>query len=135
MAGQNSALLDGGPVRESPGLQIPSSLGEDWEVDKMRFVPSGLHYPGVGPELSSWKESGRVRFVAANDSDALMTFSLLCQLEGTMPALESSYAIAGGMHVEKALGTERDVVDCLSGRGHKDVQALAQIMSTMVPFS
>jgi tryptophan synthase len=67
MAGQNSALLDGGPVRESPGLQIPSSLDEDWEVDKMHFVPSGLHYPGVGPELSSWKESGRVRFVAAND--------------------------------------------------------------------
>ncbi|OQE12931.1 hypothetical protein PENFLA_c059G05334 [Penicillium flavigenum] len=131
MVGQNSASLDGGPVRESRGLQIPLSSDEDWEVDKMDFVSSGLHYPGVGPELSGWKKSGRVRFVAANDSEALMAFSLLCQLEGIMPALESSYAIAGGMRVAKELGPERDVVVCLSGRGDKDVQALAQIMSTM----
>ncbi|KAJ5783171.1 Aldolase-type TIM barrel [Penicillium paradoxum] len=117
MAGQNSALLDRGPVRESPGLQIPSSEDDDWEVDKMHFVSSRLHYPGVGPELSSWKGSGRVRFVAANDSDALMAFSLLCQLEGTMPALEGSYAISGGMHVAKELGPKRDVVVCLSERG------------------
>ncbi|KAJ6189038.1 hypothetical protein N7519_003946 [Penicillium mononematosum] len=131
MAGQNSASLDGGPVRESRGLQISLSSDEDWEVDKIHFVSSGLYYPGVGPELLSWKESGRVRFVAANDSEALTAFSLLCQLEGIMPALESSYAIAGGMRVAKELGPERDVVVCLSGQGDKDVQALAQIMSTM----
>ncbi|CAG8102510.1 unnamed protein product [Penicillium nalgiovense] len=131
MAGENSASLDGGPVRESQGLQTHLSSDENWEVDKMHFISSGLHYPGVGPELSSWKESGRVRFVAANDSEALMAFSLLCQLEGIMPALESSYAIAGGIRVAKELGPERDVVVCLSGRGDKDVQALAQIMSTV----
>ena len=67
MAGQNFASLDRGPVRESSGLQIPLSSDEDWEVDKMYFVSPGLHYPAVGSELSSWKESGRVRFVAAND--------------------------------------------------------------------
>jgi tryptophan synthase len=128
MAGQNFASLDRGPVRESSGLQIPLSSDEDWEVDKMYFVSPGLHYPAVGSELSSWKESGRVRFVAANDSDALMAFSLLCQLEGIMPALESSH---GGNACFEGVGPERDVVVCLSGQWDKDVQALAQTMSTM----
>ncbi|CAG8901695.1 unnamed protein product [Penicillium egyptiacum] len=116
MTGQHSASLNAGSVGMSPE----------------HFVSARLDYPGVGPELSSWKESGRVTFVAANDLDALMAFSLLCQLEGTMPALESSNAVAGATRFAKELGPGRDVVVvCLSGRGDKDVQTVANIMSTL----
>lgn len=81
--------------------------------------------------MSSWKESGRATFVVANNAEVLMAFSLLSQLEGIMPALESSHAVNGAVRVAKELGPGRDVVVCLSGRGDKDVQTVARITSTL----
>lgn len=132
MADQHSALLSRGSVGMLHGLRTYLSWDKDGEIGKTHFVSAGLDYPGVGPELSSWKESGRATFVAANNAEVLMAFSLLSQLEGIMPALESSHAVAGAVRVAKELGPGRDVVVCLSGRGDKDVQTVARIMSTLI---
>ncbi|KGO64839.1 Aldolase-type TIM barrel [Penicillium expansum] len=131
MAGQHSASLDRESVGLLYGLRTYLSWDEDGENGKTHYVSAGLDYPGVGPELSSWKESGRATFVGANDTEVILAFSLLSQLEGVMPALESSHAVAGAVRVAKELGPGRDVVVCLSGRGDKDVETVAHIMSTL----
>lgn len=113
------------------GLRTCLPRDGNGEIDRMHFVSAGLDYPGVGPELSSWKESGRATFVVANDAEALMAFSLLSRLEGILPPLESSHAVAGALCVAKELGPGRDVVVCLSGLGDNDVQAVAHVMSTL----
>ncbi|CAI7651085.1 unnamed protein product [Penicillium viridicatum] len=127
-----------GPSDESIGIVhgLPTYLPwheerEDTEDDITHYVSAGLDYPGIGPELASWKESGRARISAATDAEVLMAFSLLSQLEGVIPALESSHAVAGAVRAAKELGPGHNVVVCLSGRGDKDVETVAHIMSSL----
>ncbi|KAJ5375236.1 Aldolase-type TIM barrel [Penicillium concentricum] len=131
LAEQHPSSLGRASVGVLHGLRNSLPQDEDEEIRHTHFVSAGLDYPGVGFELSSWKESGRATFIAANDTEALMAFSLLCRLEGIMPALESSHAVAGAVRVAKKLGPGRDVVVCLSGRGDKDVQTVAHVLSTL----
>ncbi|KGO65650.1 Aldolase-type TIM barrel [Penicillium italicum] len=131
MAEQHSASLGRESVGVLHGMRTFLSWDEDGENGHTHHVSAGLDYPGVGPELSSWKESGRATFIRANDPDVMVAFSLLSQLEGVMPALESSYAVAGAVCVAKELGPGRDVVICLSGRGDKDVETVAHIVSAL----
>lgn len=101
---------------------------EDGQVIPAYSVSAGLDYPGVGPEHSYFKDSGIVRYQAVTDGEALDAFRRLSELEGIIPALESSHALA---YLEKLLPqTSRDdiVVVCLSGRGDKDVQMAAKIL-------
>jgi tryptophan synthase beta chain len=85
-------------------------------------ISAGLDYPGVGPEHSYLKDSGRATYLSATDDEVLAAFQLLSRLEGIMPALESAHAVAGLATVAPALGNEAHVVVCLSGRGDKDVE-------------
>ncbi len=123
--GHHSASLAAG----SPGV-LHGSLSyllqdPDGQVAPAHSVSAGLDYPGVGPEHSFLKDSQRARYTSATDDEALAAFHKLSELEGIIPALESSHAIA---HV---LGHARDysgpVVVCLSGRGDKDVAHVARI--------
>ncbi|KAJ5202515.1 hypothetical protein N7449_004594 [Penicillium cf. viridicatum] len=124
-----------GPSDESIGIVhgLPTYLPwyEDGENGKTHSVSAGLDYPGIGPELACWKESGRAIIAPTTDAEVLMAFSLLSQLEGVMPALESSHAVAAAVRSAKELGPGHDVVVCLSGRGDKDVETVAHIMSTL----
>ena len=88
---------------------------EDGQTCDVHSISAGLDYPGVGPEHSYWKDSGRVRYTSCRDSDALAAFHRLARSEGILPALESSHAVAKGM--ELAAGRKRDevIVVCLSG--------------------
>lgn len=70
------------------------------------------------PELSSWKESGRADFIAVTDTQALAGFKLLSELEGIVPALETSHAIWGAVELAKTMRKDQDVVICVSGRGY-----------------
>jgi tryptophan synthase beta chain len=107
---------------------------DDGQVAEAHSVSAGLDYPGVGPEHSALKDSGRARYVAVTDADALRAFHRLAELEGIIPALETAHAIAfvlaqgkgqaGGDRRERAAG-ERTIVVNLSGRGDKDVAAVA----------
>ncbi|MBF7094120.1 tryptophan synthase subunit beta [Streptococcus sp. HF-1907] len=84
-------------------------------------ISAGLDYPGIGPEHSHFKEIGRAKYVPITDEEALEGFKILSKLEGIIPALESSHAIAYVLELAKELGPDKDIVVCLSGRGDKDV--------------
>ena len=100
---------------------------EDGQVKPAHSVSAGLDYPGVGPEHSQLRDSGRVRYESVTDEQALDAFGTLCRLEGIIPALESAHALAR-LAVEKERWAGRDVLVCLSGRGDKDVGEAATIL-------
>jgi tryptophan synthase beta chain len=86
-----------------------------------------LDYPGVGPEHSWLKDVGRAEYVASTDEEALAAFRDLTRIEGIMPALESSHAIAHGMKMAKEMSSDQVLVINLSGRGDKDIHTVAGI--------
>ncbi|MBD3272599.1 MAG: tryptophan synthase subunit beta [Elusimicrobia bacterium] len=90
-------------------------------------VSAGLDYPGVGPEHSFLKDSGRVEYCAVNDRAVVSAFKKLALLEGIVPALETAHAIAHLMRIAPAMSRKKTIVLCLSGRGDKDVAQLADI--------
>ena len=100
---------------------------EDGQTDDVHSASAGLDYPGVGPEHSHWKSTGRVEYRSCRDDEALATFDLVARTEGILPALESSHAIAKGMEVAKERGKDEIVVVCLSGRGDKDAAEIQRL--------
>ena len=96
----------------------------DGQIAPTHSISAGLDYPGVGPEHSFYAKSGRAKYVTITDAEAIKGFQLLSRLEGIMPALESSHAIAQACKDAKRLGKGKTIVVCLSGRGDKDVDQL-----------
>ncbi len=100
---------------------------EDGQTDDVHSISAGLDYPGVGPEHSHWKDSGRVRYEAITDAEALEAYGQSARLEGILPALESSHAIAQTFKEAARLAPDKVVVVCLSGRGDKDAFEVARL--------
>ena len=100
---------------------------EDGQIMGTHSVSAGLDYPGVGPEHSWLKDTGRATYVAATDDEALEAFRELTRTEGIMPALESSHAIAYAKKLAKEMGKGKRIIVNLSGRGDKDVHTIAAI--------
>jgi len=100
---------------------------EDGQILEAHSVSAGLDYPGVGPEHSYLKETGRVRYTSVSDSEALEAFGVLCRTEGIIPALESSHALAYGLRVIPEMQPDDIVIINLSGRGDKDVHTVSGI--------
>ncbi len=94
---------------------------DDGQVAEPHSISAGLDYPGVGPEHSHLRDTGRVRYVDATDAQAVEAFSELCRAEGIIPALESAHALAFVAREGASLGADGPVLVCLSGRGDKDV--------------
>jgi tryptophan synthase beta chain len=90
-------------------------------------VSAGLDYPGVGPEHAWLKDSGRAEYVGVTDAEALQAFHQLTRLEGILPALESSHAVAHGLKLAADMRPDQSVLINLSGRGDKDVHTVAQL--------
>jgi len=116
----------------SPGV-LHGSLSyvlqdDDGQTAPVHSVSAGLDYPGVGPEHSLWKETGRVRYTSASDEEALEAVQALSRAEGIIPALESAHAVAEAMKIAPKLGKDRIVLVNLSGRGDKDVNEIAEIL-------
>jgi tryptophan synthase beta chain len=103
---------------------------DDGQVRPAHSVSAGLDYPGVGPEHSWLKESGRAEYVAVTDKEALEAFGLLARLEGIIPALESAHAIAHALKVAPTLPRRARLVVGLSGRGDKDVDAVRALLGS-----
>lgn len=91
-------------------------------------IAAGLDYPGVGPEHSFYKASGRAEYVTASDQDAIDAFLKLSKTEGIIPAIESSHAISHALKLASTLDKDKVIVVCLSGRGDKDVAEIARIL-------
>jgi len=100
---------------------------ENGQIMGTHSVSAGLDYPGVGPEHSYLKDIGRVNYVAATDDEALEAFHMLTEIEGIMPALESSHAIAYGMKKAAEMDEDQILVINLSGRGDKDIHTVAAL--------
>ncbi|WNS73802.1 tryptophan synthase subunit beta [Bacillus sp. DTU_2020_1000418_1_SI_GHA_SEK_038] len=97
---------------------------EDGQIQEAHSISAGLDYPGVGPEHSYLKDSGRVNYESITDEEAMEALQLLCQLEGIIPALESSHAVAYALKLAPTMKENDGLVICLSGRGDKDVETV-----------
>jgi tryptophan synthase beta chain len=100
----------------------------DGQVSPAHSVSAGLDYPGVGPEHSWLRDSGRVRYETADDAEALAAFQAVCRLEGIIPALETAHAFAWLLRQRGQRAPDASVLVCLSGRGDKDVAHVASIL-------
>ncbi len=100
---------------------------DDGQTQNVHSISAGLDYPGVGPEHSYWKESGRVGYVSVTDDEALKAFHTMARTEGILPAIESSHAIAHVLKAAAKRSPDDVIVVCLSGRGDKDVNEVARL--------
>lgn len=130
---RHSATLTGGTRGVLHGVRTYVLQNEHGQISETHSVSAGLDYPGVGPELSSWKDNERAKFIAATDAEAFLGFKLLSELEGIIPALETAHAIWGAMQLAKEMKKDDDIVVCLSGRGDKDVQSVAEELPKIGP--
>lgn len=130
---RHSATLSRGSVGVLHGVRTYVLQNPHGQISDTHSVSAGLDYPGVGPELANWKESNRATFLSATDAQALQGFRLLSQLEGIIPALETSHAVWGAVQTAKQLGPGKDLVLCLSGRGDKDVQSVIDALPSIGP--
>jgi len=130
---RHSATLTGGSKGVLHGVRTYVLQNEHGQISDTHSVSAGLDYPGVGPELSLWKDNERAKFIAATDAEAFIGFKLLSELEGIIPALESAHGIYGAIELAKTMRKDQDVVICLSGRGDKDVQSVADELPKLGP--
>jgi tryptophan synthase beta chain len=100
---------------------------DDGQTCDVHSMSAGLDYPGVGPEHSYWKDSGRVTYTSCTDEAAMAAFDALASCEGILPALESSHAVAEAMRIAAKRKKNERIVVCLSGRGDKDASELARL--------
>ncbi len=125
--GEHAAPLSAGQPGVLHGNRTYLMSDEAGQIIETHSVSAGLDYPGVGPEHSWLKDIGRVDYVDATDDEALHAFRELTRVEGIMPALESSHAVAYGMKLAASMSPEQIVVINLSGRGDKDIPTVAGI--------
>jgi len=123
--GHHAAPLSAGRVGVLHGNRTYLMEDADGQIIETHSISAGLDYPGVGPEHAWLKDSGRAQYVAITDDEALAAFHTLTRIEGIMPALESSHAIAYAKKLAPQLGKDKCMVINLSGRGDKDVHTIA----------
>ena len=125
--GKHAAPLSAGTPGVLHGNRTYVMTDSNGQISPTHSVSAGLDYPGVGPEHSWLKDLKRVNYVSADDAEAMEAFHLLTKLEGIIPALESSHAVAYGMKLAQEIGDSRTIVVNLSGRGDKDIETVARI--------
>jgi tryptophan synthase beta chain len=125
---KHAATLCKGSVGVLHGSKSYLLQDSDGQIKIAHSISAGLDYPGVGPEHSYLKESGRAKYVAVTDKEALEGFKLLTELEGIIPALESSHAIYYATRLAKRLPKNKVIIVCLSGRGDKDIDIVRGVL-------
>jgi len=124
--GEHAASLTGGRPGVLHGNRTYLLQDSEGQITEAHSISAGLDYPGIGPEHSWLKESGRVEYVSATDDEALEAFQMLCRLEGIIPALEPAHALAHVMKLAPTLPKDNLLVMNLCGRGDKDVPQVAE---------
>lgn len=125
VTGRHAAPLNAGRPGVLHGNRTYLMQDDDGQISHTHSISAGLDYPGVGPEHAWLKDSGRAQYVVVNDDAALAAFHQLTRLEGIIPALESSHALAYVNELAPRLTTDKVIVVNLSGRGDKDIQTVA----------
>lgn len=127
-SGQHAASLTGGRPGVLHGNRTYLLQDGDGQIAEAHSISAGLDYPGIGPEHAWLKDVGRVEYVSITDTEAVEAFQQTTRLEGIIPALESSHAVAQAMKMAPTLPKDHVMVVCMSGRGDKDVNTIAQAM-------
>jgi len=130
--GQHAATLGHGKPGVLHGTYSYVLQDADGQTADVHSVSAGLDYPGVGPEHSYWKDSGRVHYTNTSDEDALKGFRICSRMEGILPALETAHAIVEAMHVASQRAKDDVVVICFSGRGDKDCFEVARLQGESI---
>jgi tryptophan synthase beta chain len=125
--GEHAARFSGGKPGVLQGTRSYVLQDENGQISTTHSISAGLDYSAVGPEHAYLHDIGRITYSVATDSEALEAFELLARLEGIIPALESSHAIAEVIKTAPTMGREKLIVVNLSGRGDKDVNTVAQL--------
>ncbi|MGF1580156.1 MAG: tryptophan synthase subunit beta [Gemmataceae bacterium] len=125
--GDHSATLGHGEPGILHGAFSYVLQNDDGQTAPVHSVSAGLDYPGVGPEHSYWKDTGRVQYTSVSDDEAMEGFSTCSQLEGILPALETAHAVVEVMRVAAERSKDDVVVLCFSGRGDKDCYEIARL--------
>ncbi|HEM5055043.1 TPA: tryptophan synthase subunit beta [Streptococcus suis] len=124
----HAATMTKGTVGVVDGMKTISLFDENGGVAPVYSISAGLDYPGVGPEHAHYKETGRVNYVAATDDEAVNALLTLSRTEGILPAIESSHAIAEAIRLAPQLDKDKIIIINVSGRGDKDVAAIADYL-------
>ncbi|HEM5225524.1 TPA: tryptophan synthase subunit beta [Streptococcus suis] len=126
----HAATMIKGTVGVVDGMRTISLFDENGGVAPVYSISAGLDYPGVGPEHAHYKETGRVNYVAATDDEAVNALLTLSRTEGILPAIESSHAIAEAIRLAPQLDKDKIIIINVSGRGDKDVAAIADYLES-----
>ncbi|HFR3977276.1 TPA: tryptophan synthase subunit beta [Streptococcus suis] len=126
----HAATMTKGTVGVVDGMKTISLFDENGGVAPVYSISAGLDYPGVGPEHAYYKETGRVKYVAATDDEAVNALLTLSRTEGILPAIESSHAIAEALRLAPQLDKDKIIIINVSGRGDKDVAAIADYLES-----
>ncbi|HEM3518566.1 TPA: tryptophan synthase subunit beta [Streptococcus suis] len=126
----HAATMTKGTVGVVDGMKTISLFDENGGVAPVYSISAGLDYPGVGPEHAHYKETGRVNYVAATDDEAVNALLTLSRTEGILPAIESSHAIVEAIRLAPQLDKDKIIIINVSGRGDKDVAAIADYLES-----
>lgn len=124
---KHAASITKGAVGVLHGMKSLVLQDADGQIQEAHSISAGLDYPSVGPEHAYLKETKRAEYVSITDKEAIQAFHLLTRLEGIMPALESSHAIAFAIKYARKLPKSASIVVCLSGRGDKDIHTIQKV--------
>jgi tryptophan synthase beta chain len=130
--GKHAASITAGSIGVLHGNKTYLLQDAEGQILHAHSISAGLDYPGVGPEHAYLHQLGRVEYCSVTDSEALEAFNLLTELEGIIPALESSHAVAHLKKIVPTLSKDAIVIVCLSGRGDKDIYTVAEVMGVEI---
>ena len=127
--GRHASSLNAGTIGVLHGNKTYLLQDEFGQIQNTHSVSAGLDYPGIGPEHAYLHETGRAKYIPISDAEAVDAFQKLCRLEGIIPALESSHAIALAIKNAKELSADESIVVSLSGRGDKDMNSVLEYLA------
>ena len=128
LSGNHAATISAGSVGVFHGAKCYLLQEDDGQITPAHSISAGLDYPGVGPEHSFYKATGRADYVSVTDEESVEGFKLLSETEGIIPALEAAHAMAYIRKLAPTLDRDQTIVLCLSGRGDKDVYTIAKVL-------
>ena len=126
--GEHAARFQGGALGVLQGARTFLLQDSNGQIMNTHSISAGLDYAAIGPEHAWLRDEGRVEYTYCTDGEALKAFRFLSETEGIIPALESSHAVAEAMKLAPTLRPDQTIIICLSGRGDKDVQQVAQML-------
>ena len=123
---RNAATIANGKLGVFHGMKSLFCQNEYGQIDEVYSISAGLDYPGIGPEHAMLNETGRAQYVSITDEEAVSAFEYLSRVEGIIPAIESSHAVAYARKLAPTMSKDQIMVVTVSGRGDKDVAAIAR---------